>query len=105
VPSPPNAPRPEWQQHAPPGRHPGRPGLAADTITAVQALDQAGHPRAQIARTLGISRSSVYRSLVGTGQEAPRGPRKLDLSIPDTFDEPLPEAEIATWEEDIFSEG
>ena len=46
------------------GRHPGRPGLTADTIAAAQALDQAGTPRAQIARTLGISRSSVYRSLV-----------------------------------------
>jgi DNA invertase Pin-like site-specific DNA recombinase len=45
------------------GRHPGRPGLTADTIAAAQALDQAGTPRAQIARTLGISRSSVYRCL------------------------------------------
>lgn len=33
------------------------------TIAAPQALDQAGTPRAQIARTLGISRSSVYRCL------------------------------------------
>jgi DNA invertase Pin-like site-specific DNA recombinase len=31
------------------GRHPGRPGLTADTIAAAQALDQAGTPRAQIA--------------------------------------------------------
>ena len=45
------------------GRHPGRPGLTADTIAAVQALDEAGTPRAQIARTLDISRSSVYRCL------------------------------------------
>ncbi|CAM3165756.1 recombinase family protein [Mycobacteroides abscessus] len=29
------------------GRHPGRPGLTADTIAAVQALDEAGTPRAQ----------------------------------------------------------
>lgn len=45
------------------GRHPGRPGLGSNTIAAAQALDQAGTPRAQIARTLGISRSSVYRCL------------------------------------------
>ncbi len=45
------------------GRHPGRPGITTDTIAAAQALDQAGTPRAQIARTLGISRSSVYRCL------------------------------------------
>lgn len=45
------------------GRHPGRPGLSRDTIAAAHALDQAGTPRAQIARTLGISRSSVYRCL------------------------------------------
>lgn len=45
------------------GRHPGRPSLTADTTAAIQALDEAGTPRAQIARTLGISRSSVYRSL------------------------------------------
>ncbi|WP_336390786.1 recombinase family protein, partial [Mycobacteroides abscessus] len=45
------------------GRHPGRPALPDDTIAAVKALDHAGTPRAQIARTLGISRSSVYRCL------------------------------------------
>ena len=45
------------------GRHPGRPGLSTDTIAAAHALDKAGTPRAQIARTLGISRSSVYRCL------------------------------------------
>jgi DNA invertase Pin-like site-specific DNA recombinase len=45
------------------GRHPGRPGLTVDIIASAQALDQAGTPRAQIARTLGISRSSVYRCL------------------------------------------
>ncbi|WP_445206236.1 recombinase family protein [[Mycobacterium] bulgaricum] len=84
------------------GRHPGRPGLTADTAAAVQALDKAGTPRAQIARTLGISRSSVYRSL-----SAPRAvvtpvrrdfTPQLDISIPGTFDDPLPEAEIAEWE-------
>lgn len=41
----------------------GRPGLSTDTIAAAHALDKAGTPRAQIARTLGISRSSVYRCL------------------------------------------
>ena len=45
------------------GRHPGRPGLSADTVAAARALDEAGTPRAQIARTLSISRSSVYRCL------------------------------------------
>nr|WP_205781182.1 recombinase family protein [Mycobacteroides abscessus] len=40
------------------GRHPGRPSLTADTIAAVQ-----------IARTLDISRSSVYRCL-----DQPRSP-------------------------------
>lgn len=45
------------------GRHPGRPGLSSDTIAAAHALDEAGTPRSQIARTLGISRSSVYRCL------------------------------------------
>lgn len=45
------------------GRHPGRPTLPRDTVAAVRALDHAGTPRAQIARTLGISRSSVYRCL------------------------------------------
>lgn len=84
------------------GRHPGRPGLTADTITAAQALDQAGTPRAQIARTLGISRSSVYRSLVTPivdGAPARREfTQRLDISIPDTFDDPLPETELATWE-------
>lgn len=52
------------------GRHPGRPGLTADTIAAVQALDEAGTPRAQIARTIGISRSSVYRCLTERPHEA-----------------------------------
>lgn len=79
------------------GRHPGRPGLTADTTAAVQALDQAGTPRAQIARTLGISRSSVYRSLDGTLARR-EFTERLDISIPDTFDDPLPETEIATWE-------
>ncbi|WP_457920384.1 recombinase family protein [Mycolicibacterium canariasense] len=49
------------------GRHPGRPGLTVDTIAAARALGEAGTPRAQIARTLGISRFSVHRCL-GTAQ-------------------------------------
>ncbi|GAT06514.1 Putative resolvase/invertase/recombinase [Mycobacteroides abscessus subsp. massiliense] len=91
------------------GRHPGRPGLTADTAAAVQALDKAGTPRAQIARTLGISRSSVYRSLsapqvVGTPVRREFTPQ-LDISIPGTFDDPLPEAEIAEWEGSASGEG
>ena len=85
------------------GRHPGRPGLTAGTIAAAQALDQAGTPRAQIARTLGISRSSVYRSLdAATADATPSDHReltpRLNISIPETFDAPLPEAELAVWE-------
>ncbi len=85
------------------GRHPGRPGLMAGTIAAAQALDQAGTPRAQIARTLGISRSSVYRSLdAATADATPSDHReltpRLNISIPEAFDAPLPEAELAEWE-------
>lgn len=46
------------------GRIPGRPKLPAETVEAVRTLDQAGTSRANIARSLGISRSSVYRALV-----------------------------------------
>lgn len=46
------------------GRVPGRPKLPATTIEAVRRLDSTGAPRATIARSLGISRSSVYRALV-----------------------------------------
>lgn len=46
------------------GRIPGRPKLPSTTVDAVRKLDTAGIPRANIARTLGISRSSVYRALV-----------------------------------------
>lgn len=45
------------------GRPPGRPTLPAATVAAVHTLHQAGTPKANIARSLGISRSSVYRSL------------------------------------------
>lgn len=46
------------------GREPGRPKLPAATVEAVRTLDQAGTSRTNIARSLGISRSSVYRALV-----------------------------------------
>ena len=46
------------------GRMPGRPKLPATTVDAVRRLDEAGATRADIARSLGISRSSVYRALV-----------------------------------------
>ena len=59
------------------GRHPGRPGLTADTIAAVQALDEAGTPRIQIARTLDISRSSVYRCLDQPGRQPEAGRRPI----------------------------
>ena len=45
------------------GRNPGRPTLPPATIDAIRTLDQTGTPRTNIARALGISRSSVYRSL------------------------------------------
>lgn len=45
------------------GRNPGRPALPPATIDAIRTLDRTGTPRAGIARALGISRSSVYRSL------------------------------------------
>lgn len=46
------------------GRIPGRPKLPAATIDAVHRLDKTGATRTSIARSLGISRSSVYRALV-----------------------------------------
>jgi hypothetical protein len=49
-------------------RSPSRRCLATDTVAAAHALDLAGTPHAQIARTLGVSRSSVYRYL---GQPQP----------------------------------
>ena len=45
------------------GRIPGRPKLPAATVAAVRTLDTAGTPKTNIARSLGISRSSVYRAL------------------------------------------
>ena len=46
------------------GRTPGRPKLPATTVDAVRRMDQGGATRSSIARSLGISRSSVYRVLV-----------------------------------------
>ncbi|AYE99692.1 invertase (plasmid) [Mycobacterium paragordonae] len=46
------------------GRLPGRPKLPAATVDAVHRLDKGGATRSSIARSLGISRSSVYRVLV-----------------------------------------
>ncbi|MDV3136766.1 invertase [Mycolicibacterium fortuitum] len=46
------------------GRMPGRPKLPTATVDAVRRLDEAGATRTDIARSLGISRSSVYRALV-----------------------------------------
>ena len=48
------------------GRNPGRPALPPATIDAIRTLDQTGTPRTNIARALGISLSSVYRSLGAT---------------------------------------
>jgi DNA invertase Pin-like site-specific DNA recombinase len=45
------------------GRNPGRPALPPATVEAIRTLDRTGTPRSGIARALGISRSSVYRSL------------------------------------------
>ncbi len=49
------------------GRIPGRPKLPATTVDAVRRLDQGGATRSSIARSLGISRSSVYRALASCG--------------------------------------
>ncbi len=46
------------------GRTPGRPKLPAATLDAVRRLDQSGATRSAIARSLNISRSSVYRALI-----------------------------------------
>ena len=46
------------------GRMPGRPKLPTATVDAVRRLDEAGATRTDIARSRGISRSSVYRALV-----------------------------------------
>ncbi len=48
------------------GRIPGRPKLPPATVDAVRRLDSAGATRSSIARSLGISRSSVYRTLTGS---------------------------------------
>lgn len=45
------------------GRLPGRPKLPETIIDAVRRLDKTGATRSSIARSLGISRSSVYRAL------------------------------------------
>jgi DNA invertase Pin-like site-specific DNA recombinase len=52
------------------GRIPGRPKLPATTLEAVRKLDQTGTSRANIARSLGISRSSVYRALAWPNEAA-----------------------------------
>ncbi|OBJ73863.1 recombinase family protein [Mycobacterium sp. 1274756.6] len=53
------------------GRHPGRPALPDATVSAVRQLAAAGTPRADIARSLRISRSSVYRVLSDTSLPTP----------------------------------
>ncbi len=45
------------------GRHPGQPGLPQATREAIRRLHSAELPKTEIARTLGVSRSSVYRTL------------------------------------------
>lgn len=45
------------------GRIPGRPKLPDATVAAVRTLAEAGTPKTNIALSLGISRSSVYRTL------------------------------------------
>lgn len=46
------------------GRHPGRkPGLSAEQLRQAQVMIAAGEPKAAVARTLGVGRSTLYRHL------------------------------------------
>ncbi|CAM5345682.1 hypothetical protein TPAU25S_04155 [Tsukamurella paurometabola] len=58
-----SAPAPASRPRARPGAAIGRPKLAESTRLAIANLAAAGTAKTEIARTLGVSRSSVYRAL------------------------------------------
>lgn len=52
------------------GSKPGWTKLSGEQVEAVRRLDAAGHSKAAIARTVGVSRPTVYRVLAGANRSA-----------------------------------
>ena len=63
------------------GKRPGRPPLDADKLASALTLIQAGLRPAQVARQLGLGRSTHYRELASLRAEAPSTPA-LDPTKP-----------------------
>jgi DNA invertase Pin-like site-specific DNA recombinase len=51
-----------------------KPALSPALLSEARQRDQAGEPRAAIARDLGVGRSSLYRALNGEGTYASTSP-------------------------------